>query len=61
MYSNLIAIPKLMFGFGIKQYDQIIPGEIHEDEFSEQIKKIACDKSNRFFVEIGSSAGGGEH
>ncbi len=59
MRSNLLAIPKLIFGFGYKKYDQIIPGEIRNDEFSEEIKKLVADKSNSFFVEIGSSAGGG--
>jgi len=59
IYSNLISLPKLIFGFGIKQYDQIISGQIREDEFSKQIKLITSDKSNSFFVEIGSSAGGG--
>jgi hypothetical protein len=56
---NLIAIPKLVFGIGYKQYDQIIPGEINDDDFSEYIKEIASDKANKLFVEIGSSAGGG--
>jgi hypothetical protein len=59
IYRNTIAIPKLVFGIGYKQYDQINPGEINDDDFSEHIKEIASDKANKLFVEIGSSAGGG--
>jgi hypothetical protein len=61
IHRNTIAIPRLVFGIGYKQYDQIIPGEIRDDDFSEHIKEIASDKTNKLFVEIGSSAGGGEH
>lgn len=59
IHRNTIAIPKLVFGIGYKQYDQIIPGEIRDDDFSKHIKEIASNKTNKFFVEIGSSAGGG--
>ena len=58
IHRNTIAIPKLALGIGYKQYDQIIPGEIRDD-FSKHIEKITSDTSNKFFVEIGSSAGGG--
>jgi hypothetical protein len=59
IHRNTIAIPKLVFGIGYKQYDQIIPGEINNDDFSEYIKEIATNRTNKLFVEIGSSAGGG--
>jgi hypothetical protein len=59
IHRNTIAIPKLVCGIGYKQYDQIIPGEITDDDFSEHIKEIASNKINKLFVEIGSSAGGG--
>lgn len=58
IHRNTIAIPKLVFGIGYKQYDQIIPGEINNDDFSEYIKEIATNRTNKLFVEIGSSAGG---
>lgn len=59
IHRNTLAIPKLVFGIGYKQYDQIISGEIRDDDFSKNIKEIASFKTNKLFVEIGSSAGGG--
>ena len=59
IHRNLVAIPRLAFGIGYKQYDKIIPGEISDDNFAKHIKEIASNKTNKLFVEIGSSAGGG--
>jgi len=59
IHRNTIAIPKLVFGIGYKQYDRVIPGEICDDEFSKYITRIASNKTNKLFVEIGSSAGAG--
>lgn len=44
---------------GISHYTEIIPGEISMDEFSSQIEKLASKRENRYFLEIGSSAGDG--